>query len=208
MSAPRKSGAGAERQRSYDPVQTKQSIIRAGLKLFKRDGFSATAVKDIADEAGVTKGAFYHHFETKEDLLLLIHDDYLDYQLAAVRAAVARDADPRAQLADVIACILEALEKYHENVTIFFQERRFLTGPKFEGVRERRDALEAEFQSLLKRGVANGHFRRDLDLPIMGLGLIGMCAWSYQWYSPGGRLALPELSRIFAALALDGVAAR
>jgi AcrR family transcriptional regulator len=67
----RRPSDAARPSRSYDPGQTRKSIIKAGLKLFKKSGFASTAVKDIAEQAGVTKGAFYHHFETKEDLLLL-----------------------------------------------------------------------------------------------------------------------------------------
>lgn len=202
------SGKGATRARSYDPVQTRASIISAGLKLFKRDGFSGTAVKDIADEAGVTKGAFYHHFESKEDLLLLIHNDYLEYQLGVIEAVVAEEGTATEQLTKMIAAILHALEKYHENVTIFFQERRYLSGPKFDNVRRRRNDLEDVFRKLLNRGIEAGEFRRDMDVAITGLGIIGMCAWSYQWYAPKGRLNLDEVARIFASLTLDGVSAR
>lgn len=193
------------RLRAYDPVQTRKSIIKAGLKLFKKNGFYSTAVKDIADEAGVTKGAFYHHFETKEDLLVLIHEDYLDYQIEATRKAVESGGTAAARLCAVIASILEALEKYHENVAIFFQERRFLTGPKFETVRRRRESMEDAFRGLLEEGVANGEFREDLDIPVTSLALIGMCAWSYQWYSPRGRLKMDAVARIFSSLALEGV---
>ena len=193
------------RLRSYDPVQTRKAIIKASLKLFKKNGYYATSVKDIANEAGVTKGAFYHHFETKEDTLLLIHEDYLDYQLNAIRAVLASGGTAKDRLVGIIACILEALGKYHESVAIFFQERRFLTGPRFEEVRLKRAEMEDSFRTLMEEGVSNGEFRSDLDVPITCLALIGMCAWSYQWYSPRGRLKLDHVLRIFANLALEGV---
>lgn len=195
----------AGRQRSYDPVQTRKAIIKAALKLFKRNGYNGTAVKDITDEAGVTKGAFYHHFESKEDVLLLIHEDYLEYQMKAINDVLASGGTAKSRLTGIISSILEGLGKYHENVAIFFQERRFLTGPKFDDVRHKRAELEDSFRALVEEGVANGEFRKDLDVPITCLALVGMCAWAYQWYSPRGRLKLDVVSRIFASLALDGV---
>ncbi|MFL0671431.1 MAG: TetR/AcrR family transcriptional regulator [Erythrobacter sp.] len=207
MVAKKDSKSAMPRVRTYDPVQTRASIIEAGLKLFNRDGFSGTAVKDIADEAGVTKGAFYHHFESKEDLLLLIHDDYIEYQLGVIEEIVARDLTPTEQLRTMIDAILHALDKYQANVTIFFQERRYLSGPKFEHIRKRRDELEGVFRKLLVRGIETGEFRSDMDVAITGLGIIGMCAWSYQWYVPEGRLKLDEVARIFSQLVMDGVAA-
>jgi len=201
----RRPSDAARPSRSYDPGQTRKSIIKAGLKLFKKSGFASTAVKDIAEQAGVTKGAFYHHFETKEDLLLLIQEDYLDYQIAALDKVMASGGTATERLTAVITSTLEALEKYHENVAIFFQERRFLTGAKFESVRQRRQVLEDQFRTLLDAGVASGEFRRDLDVPVTCLALIGMCAWSYQWYSPRGRLKLDDVARIFSTLALRGM---
>ena len=208
MGANTKTKKSATRSRSYDPVQTRAMIIAAGLKLFKRDGFSGTAVKDIADEAGVTKGAFYHHFESKEDLLLLIHHDYIEYQLSVIEAVVAEEGSPTEQLRKMIVAILHAIEKYHENVTIFFQERRYLSGPKFDEIRQRRNDLETVFRRLLNRGVETGEFRQDMDVAITGLGIIGMCAWTYQWYVPEGRLNLEDVARIFTDLTLGGVLAQ
>lgn len=208
MDANTKKKKTATRSRSYDPVQTRAMIIAAGLKLFERDGFSGTSVKGIADEAGVTKGAFYHHFESKEDLLLLIHHDYIDYQLSVIETALAEEDTPTEQLRKIITAILHAIEKYHENVTIFFQERRYLSGPKFDEIRERRNDLETVFRSLLKRGVETGEFREDLDVVISGLGIIGMCAWTYQWYVPEGRLKLDDVARIFTDLTLGGILAQ
>jgi AcrR family transcriptional regulator len=47
-------------------------IIESGLKLFARKGFSSTPIQEIATESGISKGAFYLHFKSKDDLLLAI----------------------------------------------------------------------------------------------------------------------------------------
>jgi TetR/AcrR family transcriptional repressor of nem operon len=49
-------------------ANTREALIRTGIELFRRHGFSATSVDDICKEAHVTKGAFFHHFESKEAL--------------------------------------------------------------------------------------------------------------------------------------------
>ena len=45
------------------------AIKKAAQHLFETRGFAATTVDDIVSRAGVAKGAFYHHFESKEILL-------------------------------------------------------------------------------------------------------------------------------------------
>src|SRR3954451_5214675 len=51
-------------------AQTRSDLLRAASRLFVRDGFVATSLSDIAEEAALTKGAVYSNFESKEDLSL------------------------------------------------------------------------------------------------------------------------------------------
>ncbi|MGH9133794.1 MAG: TetR family transcriptional regulator, partial [Ilumatobacteraceae bacterium] len=51
---------------------TRRTLLHAAGRLFVRDGFVATSLADIADEAGVTKGAVYSNFASKEDLFLAL----------------------------------------------------------------------------------------------------------------------------------------
>jgi TetR/AcrR family transcriptional regulator, transcriptional repressor for nem operon len=46
----------------------REKILGAGIDLFRRNGYVATTVDEICGRAGVTKGAFFHHFESKEAL--------------------------------------------------------------------------------------------------------------------------------------------
>ena len=49
-------------------LSTKTKLLNAALGTIRAKGYSATSVDDLCREAGVTKGAFFHHFKTKEDL--------------------------------------------------------------------------------------------------------------------------------------------
>jgi AcrR family transcriptional regulator len=61
--------------REESKARTRVELLRAANRLFVRKGFVATSLADIAEEAGLTKGAVYSNFDSKEDLFLALLDD-------------------------------------------------------------------------------------------------------------------------------------
>lgn len=49
-----------------NPAETRERLVGAAVQRMLRQGYAATSVDDICAEAGVTKGSFFHHFESKE----------------------------------------------------------------------------------------------------------------------------------------------
>jgi TetR/AcrR family transcriptional regulator, transcriptional repressor for nem operon len=59
------SAAGIQ-TRSYGDARTR--LLEAAMQMIRAQGYAATTVDDICQKAGLTKGAFFHHFRSKEDL--------------------------------------------------------------------------------------------------------------------------------------------
>jgi AcrR family transcriptional regulator len=69
-------GAGADvGLRAAHARDTRQALLNAARHLFTRDGFGATRTEEIAEHAGLTRGALYHHFRDKEDLFLSVYEE-------------------------------------------------------------------------------------------------------------------------------------
>src|SRR3954453_23706787 len=58
--------------REESKARTRYELLRAASRLFLRNGFVDTSLADIAEEAGLTKGAVYSNFESKEELFLAL----------------------------------------------------------------------------------------------------------------------------------------
>lgn len=54
--------------------QSKAKLLDAALQVIRAKGYSATRIEDVCEAAGLTKGSFFHHFESKEDLALAAAD--------------------------------------------------------------------------------------------------------------------------------------
>ena len=56
---------------------TRARILDVSTRLFSQNGYDATGVAEICAAASVSKGAFYHHFESKHSVFLAILDEWL-----------------------------------------------------------------------------------------------------------------------------------
>jgi AcrR family transcriptional regulator len=72
--------------REESKSRTRAQLLRAANRLFLRDGYSATSLGAIAEEAGLTKGAVYSNFESKEDLFLAVLEESNDPEWTAPSA--------------------------------------------------------------------------------------------------------------------------
>ncbi len=68
-------------------------LRRVSVELFAEYGYAQTSVQQIVDAAGVTKGALYHYFKSKDDLLFDIYDRLLSLQREHLDEIVARGLD-------------------------------------------------------------------------------------------------------------------
>lgn len=194
-------------ERSYAPAETRRLLLEAALELFAEKGFSRASMQDVVTQAGLTKGAFYHHFATKDDVLHIIHDEFIDRALAAQEDAIATHSTPTEQLAvmayeTTLICI-----EYQKHVMVFFRELHVLDGDVKDEILEKRRRSTAIFEETVRRGVEAGEFDKEIDPSVAALGLLGMWVWSYQWYSPGGRRTPTEVARQFAVMSLRSVGA-
>jgi AcrR family transcriptional regulator len=67
--------------------ETRARIIESAIKLFSNRGYNAASVDDVCEEAGISKGAFYHHFKSKQALFLALLDGWLQSIDRAIEAS-------------------------------------------------------------------------------------------------------------------------
>ena len=72
-----KSAAKATSTRGRAKGTSKEKLVRAARKLMLAQGYPITSVDDILEAAGVSKGSFYHYFDSKEELALTAMHEFL-----------------------------------------------------------------------------------------------------------------------------------
>src|SRR5215204_1980792 len=79
-------------------AETCERLIDAAERRFKRDGFHATSVDAVAEDAGYTKGAVYSNFAGKEALFFAVYERHVEQRAAELDGLTAAAPTTRAEL--------------------------------------------------------------------------------------------------------------
>ncbi|BCJ33519.1 hypothetical protein Athai_10220 [Actinocatenispora thailandica] len=95
-------GAPPAGKRQAAAAETRQRLVDAGLRLAEQTGLMGLSVNLVVDEAGVSKGTFFHHFGDRSSYVIGLHREFHDRLFDRMRAAM-RGLEPGADRLDAIA---------------------------------------------------------------------------------------------------------
>jgi AcrR family transcriptional regulator len=190
---------------SRPPV--KERLLRVATRLFARHGFEGTSVQDIVDAAGVTKGAMYHYYDSKDDLLYEVYHKLLSMQTSQLEAIAAGPGTPeerlRAAAVDVVQTSLDNLD----DMIVFFRSLHMLPADRQAQVRADRRYYQDKFRALVDEGVAAGTFRSDVPSDIVVHYFLSVVNQLGSWYHPEGSLSPAQVGDLFTELLIGGLRA-
>lgn len=157
----------------------KEQLIEAAVDTLHKRGFNASGVQDIVDAAGVPKGSFYNHFESKEVLGVESLDRYWQRTLRTLSVL----SDPKIPP-------VQRLKTYFRSLDEISRKRKYLYGCMIGNmatemadqsgpIRERLAVILAAWtraiESCVKEAQADGSIRKDIDSKAIALFLLN--AW-------------------------------
>jgi AcrR family transcriptional regulator len=80
--------------REQSQARTRTRLLESAAKAFVRNGLDGTSIEQVAEGAGHTRGAFYGHFKSKEDLYLALLEERFDSYIGDFSRALATDEEP------------------------------------------------------------------------------------------------------------------
>lgn len=183
----------------------RERIIDASLVLFERYGFHGVTVNQIVETAGISKGGFYHHFTSKDELLFVIHDIFITYVLERATKSNQKNLSPTTRLQSIIKDFVSVFDIYKAHLTVFYQESIYLK-PEHEAiVKKKRQDFKEIIQSVIREGVEEGEFRSNLSVEITTMAILGMVNWTYKWYQRNGDKSIHEIADYYTDLILHAV---
>ena len=124
ISSPELYGKALTQRKQERSSATRQELLDAARRIFARDGFEAARLQDIAAAMGKTRGAFYSHFQDKEDVFFAIfEEDILRDQLAYI--ARLRLASTLEERVAILVKQLEAITRDRARVLLYIEFKMY-----------------------------------------------------------------------------------
>lgn len=145
------------------PAEKRRQILDAAVRVFARQGFHATRVADIADEAGVAYGLVYHYFRSKDDVLNELFTERWSLLLAAIEEADRAGGPHRERLAAVAGFIVDSYRHDPELMKVIIVE---VTRAANSFGRTHLPEIRRAYESIAKivaDGQREGAFRADVE---------------------------------------------
>jgi len=179
------------------------AILRAASRVFRRRGFAAAGMREIAEEANLSPGNLYHYFNGKPEILFFCQERALERMQAAVDRARGSGDSAAAQLHAILRahvhCVLDELEgaSAHLEIEALPEELRRV-------IVERRDRYEQSVRTLVAEGVACGAFAVG-DATLLTRAMLGAVNWTVRWYRPDGPQTVAEVATGLADYLVAGL---
>ena len=177
-------------------------ISEAAIEAMSEHGYHGTSVRDIADRAGMSSAALYHHFSSKQDLLFRITDRGIEALVRQTEdALLASPNDPAERLRAIVRVHVLNHAENRQGSFIGNSEIRSLEPGNRAIVVSKRDQQKRIFDRVVLDGVERGVFTTPYPQEAT-MALITMCTAVAQWYRPDGPLRPDEIAERYADLGL------
>ena len=183
----------------------REEIIEAAARLFMQRGYEATSVRDLARAAGVSQATLYYYIGSKPQVLVALHNSYIDGLLQRLSAVLRADWPAAAKLRDFISITMDSLEHNRTRMAAFMRERRSLSPEAAAEIQVKWDQVDRILEQILQEGIESGAFRRA-PVKSARLAVLGMIAWGVEWLDINGPCTAQQFAADFTDLVLHGLA--
>jgi AcrR family transcriptional regulator len=181
----------------------KEQILNAAAQIIRQKGFHAASMQDIADAVDLQKASLYHHFSGKQEILLMLLDQAVDYLNAHVKGVVEENLPADEKLRKAIHAQMDALADRRDLISVLLLEYRSLDAHSRARHIPRRDRFENQWRRIIQEGIDTGIFRQ-MDAALTARVMLSSLNWTVTWYKPTGALTIGEIADQTAGIFING----
>lgn len=194
-------------KRRMSAGERQDEIVRVAIGLAEKIGVESVTTQNMADEMGLTQGAIFRHFSSKDDIWLAAVNWIRIQLMSAVAEAAAKSESPLQSLENMFLAHVTFVARHPAIPRIVFSDYLMRRDIRLKLlIQEIITGYEAKISGLLARAKASGFARPDLDegsAATLYIGMIQGLVLQSQIF--GGRRSLLEEAKKVLPIYLDGI---
>jgi len=182
------------------------TILTESAKLFRRKGYSATTMDEVAAAVGLSKASVFHYFESKEEILYKITKPAFEVGVDLLCETVESDLTPKEKLGKALHHQLGLIDQYFPRYFMLSeQDLNCVSKQMRKEMSPLMDRYEDLWREIIAEGVSAGQFRTDLNIKLITSAILGMSAWILKWYKKSDALSVAEIAEQYIAFIGGGL---
>lgn len=190
----------------------RQEIFEAAGHVFKKRGFEATSLSDIAEYLKTDRANLYYYVGSKEELL----DGAVTHAVLAnlETAKQVRDSDltPPEKLRKLVIELMVSYERHYPFLYVYIQEDLNRVGKGRSKwalkMKEVNREYEQVIMAIVEQGFEDGSLKRTGPAWVVTYGIIGLVGWTNRWYDPArvkDGVDAAEIGAVYADMVINGL---
>lgn len=164
-------------------ISNKELIVKTAYGLFLKKGYNSVSIQNIMDASHLSKGGIYHHFGSKEEILVAVLDQYFFTELSIDKSlfeglTFKERIETVFRRAVSLFTMVESMGKKGINYPIRRLFQFQLEGENFPEIRkqfrETSKSYTKQIEQIVSEGIRDGEVKKDLDPEILSYQIIGM----------------------------------
>lgn len=184
-------------------MKRRDRILQEIAKLIFKNGYEKTSIRDISKALNISKPGLYYHFESKQEMLFAIIDDFMDKTLVFLKEAIDKYQTPHERLYSFIQNHIQSFVKYPAQTKVVIYEIHSLNKENSVKLKKKQmdylQLLKSELSALMSQTGA------EMDVSVTTFCLMGTLNWIIQWYKPKGRVSPDQLAKDIWIFYLKGL---
>ncbi|MCG8313954.1 MAG: TetR/AcrR family transcriptional regulator [Pseudomonadales bacterium] len=163
-------------ERSNKNEMRKRQIVEAAVSVLKAKGVAASSMNDFIKASGLSKGGVYHHFGSKEELLIGVLNYFFEQHVSDLDNANSQDKSAYEKMHQLLTEHQEMLERVGDLNQLMMDF--FSHASNIQSIKEQFHFQYCHFQdhfaSIVKEGIEKGEFKAGIDPRVISSGIIGI----------------------------------
>lgn len=182
----------------------KDQIKHVAALLFSEKGYSATSMRDIAEDMEMEAASLYNHINSKEEILHAICFSTADQFLTAIDEVNDIYFNGEQKLRMAVKNHVKILTDNLAEAKVFLREWRHLNEDHLVEFIAMRDEYEDGIESILQTGI-NENLFQEVDKKFATLNILSSVNWIVEWYKPNGKMNAEEVADKLCDFMLTGL---